>query len=274
MRQRFKIGEVARLFGINVRTLRYYDTIGLLKPVVVDRDTGYRYYSAEQFEQLNTIRYLRTQGISLAQIQAHLHQREPQGILEMLRSQQHEAQRHIEALEQARDRLAARVAQIEDALRPDLLGRVRRLELPRRPVALLRRALRAGDDLELPLRHLENAAGLAPSYFLGKVGLTVAREDLLSGQWDTYSSLFCQIEPGEAPAGREGPALPGGPWAALRFTGTHSQAAPHYGELLLACRQQGLQPAGDAAEFTLVDYGLTEDPAQFVTEIQIPVKPA
>ena len=49
IRNLFTIGEMGGLFRINIRTLRYYDEIGLLKPEVVDERTGYRYYSARQF---------------------------------------------------------------------------------------------------------------------------------------------------------------------------------------------------------------------------------
>jgi DNA-binding transcriptional MerR regulator len=38
-----KIGDFARLGHVSVVTLRHYDEIGLLKPIAVDRCTGYRY---------------------------------------------------------------------------------------------------------------------------------------------------------------------------------------------------------------------------------------
>jgi MerR family transcriptional regulator, activator of bmr gene len=38
----YGIGTVARLAQVSLRTLRYYDEIGLLRPVWVDPDTGYR----------------------------------------------------------------------------------------------------------------------------------------------------------------------------------------------------------------------------------------
>lgn len=40
-----KIGEFSKLVPVPVPTLRYYDQLGLLKPVEVDRSTGDRYYS-------------------------------------------------------------------------------------------------------------------------------------------------------------------------------------------------------------------------------------
>ena len=51
MKELFTIGEMAKLFGVNIRTLRYYDEIGILCPETTDPDSGYRYYSTRQFER-------------------------------------------------------------------------------------------------------------------------------------------------------------------------------------------------------------------------------
>lgn len=68
----FKIGEFSKLVQVPVPTLRYYDQLGLLKAVEVDRFTGYRYYSASQLPRLNRILALRGLGFSLEQIGAVL----------------------------------------------------------------------------------------------------------------------------------------------------------------------------------------------------------
>jgi DNA-binding transcriptional MerR regulator len=44
----FAIGEFARLAQVTVKTLRYYDEAGLLKPAHVDPDSGYRRYNVIQ----------------------------------------------------------------------------------------------------------------------------------------------------------------------------------------------------------------------------------
>ena len=72
----FTIGEMGGLFRTNIRTLRYYDDIGLLKPEVVDPKTGYRYYSARQFERMNTIKYLRNLNMPLDNIKAFFENRD------------------------------------------------------------------------------------------------------------------------------------------------------------------------------------------------------
>jgi DNA-binding transcriptional MerR regulator/predicted transcriptional regulator YdeE len=63
-----KIGEFSKLVQVSVPTLRYYDQVGLLKPVEVDRMTGYRYYSASQLPRLHRILALKSLGFELAQI--------------------------------------------------------------------------------------------------------------------------------------------------------------------------------------------------------------
>ncbi|WP_230591222.1 MerR family transcriptional regulator [Lysinibacillus sphaericus] len=71
MKNRFSIGEMAKLHKTTIKTLRYYDEIDLLKPMYTDKNNGYRYYSTEQFEQLNTIHYLKELGFSLKEIKGH-----------------------------------------------------------------------------------------------------------------------------------------------------------------------------------------------------------
>ncbi|NLL78015.1 MAG: MerR family transcriptional regulator [Clostridiales bacterium] len=54
-----KIGDFSKLTHVSVRMLRYYDRQGLLKPSAVDPVTGYRMYSAEQVPELQKIIMLR-----------------------------------------------------------------------------------------------------------------------------------------------------------------------------------------------------------------------
>jgi DNA-binding transcriptional MerR regulator len=64
----FRIGEFSKLSRVSVKALRFYDEVGLLKPTYVDRDTGYRYYSATLLPRLNRILALKELGLPLAEI--------------------------------------------------------------------------------------------------------------------------------------------------------------------------------------------------------------
>ena len=71
MKDYFTIGELANLFAIDVQTLRYYDSIGLLVPSHRDAHNGYRLYKFDQIYQVASIRYLKRIGYSLNQIRQY-----------------------------------------------------------------------------------------------------------------------------------------------------------------------------------------------------------
>lgn len=62
------IGELADFFGISKKAIRIYEKKGIIKPVEIDAVNGYRYYSAEQVQQLNAVLELKAMGFSLDEI--------------------------------------------------------------------------------------------------------------------------------------------------------------------------------------------------------------
>lgn len=68
----YQIGEFSKICQVSVKTLRYYDGIGLLKPSSVDRFTGYRYYDRSQLERMLLIQKLKRYGFPLEEIGALL----------------------------------------------------------------------------------------------------------------------------------------------------------------------------------------------------------
>lgn len=63
-----KIGEFSKLSRVSIRMLRHYDEIGLLKPVYIAPDSGYRYYAAHQLTIAGRITALKNMGFSLSSI--------------------------------------------------------------------------------------------------------------------------------------------------------------------------------------------------------------
>jgi DNA-binding transcriptional MerR regulator/effector-binding domain-containing protein len=109
----FSIGEFARLGGVSVRTLRHYDEIGLLRPVRVDAETGYRHYSADQLGRLNRIIAMKELGLTLTQVRqllAGISLDELQGMLLLRRAQ---LEQEIEANQNQLLGIEARLGYIE-----------------------------------------------------------------------------------------------------------------------------------------------------------------
>lgn len=64
----YKIGEFAKLTNLSVKTLRYYNEIGLLLPEEVDIYSGYRYYGDRNLEEIRIIKQLKEAGFTLEEI--------------------------------------------------------------------------------------------------------------------------------------------------------------------------------------------------------------
>ena len=79
------IGEIADFFGVSRKAIRLYEKKGILKPVKTDAANGYRYYSAEQVQQLNALLELKALGFSLDEIKMILDGKTAkESLLEML----------------------------------------------------------------------------------------------------------------------------------------------------------------------------------------------
>ena len=66
---KMQIQEFAKFTGVSVRTLHYYDEIGLLKPACVDRRSGYRYYDEQSLLRMQEILFYRELDFSLKSIE-------------------------------------------------------------------------------------------------------------------------------------------------------------------------------------------------------------
>ena len=66
--QLFKVGEVTKIMGVTRKALLVYEDMGLLVPAVKDKDSGYRYYSADNMTQIHSIRSLQSLGLTLKEI--------------------------------------------------------------------------------------------------------------------------------------------------------------------------------------------------------------
>lgn len=63
-----KIGELSKLSGVSIQTIRFYEEKGLICPAMVDRWTNYRYYDENSLGRLSEIARLKDLGFSLNEI--------------------------------------------------------------------------------------------------------------------------------------------------------------------------------------------------------------
>jgi len=81
-----RIGQVSKLYGISLDTLRHYDRKGLLKPIT-DSQNDYRYYSLEHLDILEMILVGKYINIPLDQMKERIDSESIDGYLSMVKVQ-------------------------------------------------------------------------------------------------------------------------------------------------------------------------------------------
>jgi DNA-binding transcriptional MerR regulator len=111
----FRIGEFSQIARVSGRLLRYYDSLGLLRPVRIDPATGFRYYSADQLPRLNSILALKELGLSLDQIAKMVDDKiGPEEIRGMLMLKKAELEQSLIAEQSRLRHIESRLKQIEE----------------------------------------------------------------------------------------------------------------------------------------------------------------
>ncbi len=95
-----KIGEFAQACGVSISLLRYYDNTGVLKPVYIDKFTGYRYYAEDQISICAYIGELKLAGFSLKEIKQLIEQDNHEVSDKLFLEKQQELERMLRKLEE------------------------------------------------------------------------------------------------------------------------------------------------------------------------------
>jgi DNA-binding transcriptional MerR regulator len=115
-----KIGELADRAGVNHRTLRYYERLGLIAPAH-KADSGHRYYDETALVRLRRIQQLKTLGLSLDEIalsiDAYFNMPETvdgrRGALTHMRAHLSSVRKQLEALREFEQSLVSNVTRLE-----------------------------------------------------------------------------------------------------------------------------------------------------------------
>jgi len=109
-----RIGEFSRRGRVSVKALRHYEAIGLLKPSHVDAATGYRYYAADQLDDLHRLMVLRALGLSLERIRQVLQDDpSPERMRRLLDERRAAVARRIDAEQAQLAAIEARIRHLE-----------------------------------------------------------------------------------------------------------------------------------------------------------------
>ena len=264
MENLFSIGELSRYQNISKQTLIFYDKTGVFHPAYVDPSNGYRYYSASQLDELDTILILKKSGLSLQKIKELLNHYTTQSSLKVLKSQLGVIDRQMEELRLVRSRLSQRCAQLEGANLHQEGPRVEKMEeqyvltRPVEPPFTLR-------EISIATKQCFAQAFQESLPIFFQSGVRVPLERILRGDYTQADLVFLPTEK----TGRANniQRLPAGRCAAIYHRGDYLSIGASYEKLLAFCREQGLTVASDSYEFCINDYITTGDESEYLTKI-------
>jgi len=263
-----KIGDFSKLSHVSIKALRLYDQMGLLKPVDIDKFTGYRYYSAHQLPRLNRILALKDLGFSLEQISKLLDEISPAQIQGMLQLKQAELQRLV-AEEQARlQRVAVRLQQIEQEDKMPDYDVVLKTVAPIK-VAAIREIIPsfhaiAGLYHEL-LEYLQHQGVKESRYCAGIWHDTAYKETDIDWEFAIAVEALCSSDRIKVYE------LPRVEMACVVHNGSYNTINRAYAALPVWIEANGYKIAGSNREVYIVG-GDQQDNESYVTEVQFPVE--
>ncbi|SHI52073.1 DNA-binding transcriptional regulator, MerR family [Dethiosulfatibacter aminovorans DSM 17477] len=181
---RLKIGEMAKVNKVTIQTLRHYDNIGLLKPSMVDEDTGYRYYHINQSAKLDLINYMKLLGMSLDQIKKLFEKNDIELIVENLNRQLkwiEENKKKLEIMERGAMRFKENLGEYERTLEDES---VRIIEFSERRIFCYDSGMniyeKGIETYEYMLRELKNQVQLnnLPMIYFHNVGSIIRKKNI------------------------------------------------------------------------------------------------
>lgn len=122
MKDFLSIGEIGSLFGLNIQTLYYYDSIGIFKPRLRDDKNGRRKYEFDQVYELATICYMRKLGYTLEEIQTFRSTQHTRTALESLKERSvklHEQWQELFSIDEAIQRKISFIEREMEQIRTD-----------------------------------------------------------------------------------------------------------------------------------------------------------
>ncbi|HDR4478532.1 TPA: MerR family transcriptional regulator [Bacillus cereus] len=271
LNKRFTIGEMAKMHHIAESTLRYYDEKGIFHPSIVDPQTNYRYYTIDQFSLLDTIKFLRQLNIPLKEIKKYIDERNPTYALNLLEKQQEMMLKKQREIEYALAKMEHRIHLIKEAIKAKAEQMVIK-EIPQRKITAIAVAPNTTDDMfEYYIHSLQkNMRQMDDSLFSGDIGVTVAKKGLMQNEFQAYSSVFILLDymPFQVNSSDE---IKAGIFACVYHHGPYEETDETYKKLIKYIDQEGYEIDGDSIEIALIDWSVTENPEEQVTEIQIPI---
>lgn len=256
-------GEMAKLHGISRQTLLYYDRIGLLKPREISEVNQYRYYTLDQFEELDVILSLKNLGMKLKEIKHYLNKSSVVDRMGQLAAQEAVIQKKISQLERTGHRLKSILASLNTSIgiTPFEMGFK---HLDKRHV-LIEPVMPPFEwyDLEIAIKKMINNS-------LGEWNMTVngfmVFIETVGGGVDIFKRVALEVDR------KSKDSIASGKYAYLYHKGPYEALKASRAQLQDFVIKSGFQLAGETIENVLLDSFAVSSEDDYLVEVQMLVE--
>lgn len=267
-----KIGDFSRLGRVTIKTLRYWDEIGLLKPDFVNQDNGYRFYSPAKLAVVHQIQQMKELGLYLEDIADVLRKgREKNRWIGLLLSRKESL---IEELQLCQTTITKIDQMIQLAETEETMSSIEIRELPEVIVASMRTTIPSYNALfsVVPpmgdIMRKQGAVCRKPEYCFNIYHDGEYRENNIDVE-------ICEavIEARKDSDGVVYKKIPAVPTAAvITHKGPYENLGKSYSEIFSWIEENGYIIDGNPRESYIDGIWNREDPREWRTEVQVPVK--
>ena len=260
------IGEFSRICRVSVKTIRYYDQIGLLKPRQVSRDSGYRYYETAQLQDMLLIQRLKRYGFSLPEVAVALSARDPEALRQVLLEKKDAFLRDIQSQQHVlllMERDIQRIERRENIMQTNYS--IKTVQMQPKSICSIRRTM--------SLKDFNEAFG-ALCAEMEKNRVRPAGPFLSVYHDEEFNPESTDIEVGAVVAETEAPCvrtLDPGLCCMATHVGPYDDFSPCYAALSEWIEREGYTVSGPPFELYLKGYESGAAPEEFVTEIYMPI---
>ena len=259
--------QVASFFSISKDTLLFYDKIGLFSPAL-RKENGYRYYSASQLNELDTILTLKDLGIPLSSIKEAVGEISATSFLSLLENEENSILAKIDELKVHLGIVRSIKDSINEACNAEK-GRLYKAYYDSRPMIKVPIEVKGKEetsDAEWQKAYSTLMAS-ADCKAIINIGSIVRLDEAR-----LYHGAICR-EVYATCAKPLSDAMPGGLYAYMFFSGPLDNLSFFYKKFFASLKEEALKPLGDIYEELSISNITTRDEKDHVTKLMVQVCP-
>ena len=260
-------GELTQLMGITKHTLFHYDDIGLFQPKYIN-EKGYRFYSIDQIDILNTILVLRDLDMPLKEIQTYVSQRTPELFQQIFLEHEAQIAKQIKKLQSMKKWMQQQRNKIQIAEQTDFS----KIEITTYQDCyyLYREAEpNSNQSFSQNLNKLISLLKKTNPYLDYDIAYFQYGKNVEHGIYDAYDNVALLM--GQKPAIKNCQILPAGKYLTAYHVGHWNTIGETYERMLNYKKQHQLKTSDLYIEYDVVNNFITKSENEFVSKVEVEI---